>query len=129
MQTDRGTTSISASVVAKIAGTATREIPGVYAMGKGLSRAFGSLRSRVPGGSPATSQGVSVEVGQTQAAVDLDIVAWYGQSVADTAMAIRENVIDRIESLTGLHVVEVNVNVDDLQVDTGDSADGGSRVE
>ena len=50
------------------------------------------------------------------------------QSIVETATAIRENVIDRIESMTGLEVVEVNVNVDDLYV--GDSEDNqGSRVE
>src|ERR1700734_279990 len=68
LQSEHGTTSISSSVVAKIAGLATQEIPGVQAMGKSLTRTFGSLRSKVPGGATAaTTQGVSVEVGETQA--------------------------------------------------------------
>lgn len=120
LQGEHGTTSISSSVVAKIAGLATQEIPGVQAMGKTMSRAFGSLKAKLPGASESSEQGVSVEVGERQAAVDIDIVAYYGQSIVETATAIRENVIDRIESMTGLEVVEVNVNVDDLYLGDGD---------
>jgi uncharacterized alkaline shock family protein YloU len=119
-QTGRGTTSISSSVVAKIAGLAAQEIPGVQAMGKSMTRALGALRSKVPGGTAATTQGVSVEVGERQAAIDIDIVAYYGQSIVDTADAIRQNVIDRIEGMTGLEVVEVNVSVDDLYIPSDD---------
>ena len=129
LQTEHGTTSISSSVVAKIAGLATQEIPGVQAMGKSMTRAVGSLRAKVPGGgSAAVTQGVSVEVGERQAAIDIDIVAYYGESIVETASAIRQNVIDRIEGMTGLEVVEVNVSVDDLYIpsDGGDSQE--SRV-
>jgi uncharacterized alkaline shock family protein YloU len=127
LQSEHGTTSISSSVVAKIAGLATQEIPGVQAMGKTMSRAFGALKAKLPGGSTSTEQGVSVEVGERQAAVDIDIVAYYGQSIVETATAIRENVIDRIESMTGLEVVEVNVNIDDLYIGDGDDGQD-SRV-
>jgi uncharacterized alkaline shock family protein YloU len=132
LKTEQGTTSISSNVVAKIAGLATQEIPGVQAMGKSMTRALGSLRSKVPGGSSSssTTQGVSVEVGETQAAVDIDIVVYYGQSIVETADAIRENVIDRIESMAGLQVVEVNVSVDDLYIESDGGSDSqGSRVE
>ncbi len=128
LKTENGVTSISSSVVAKIAGLATQEIPGVQAMGKSMSRAFGSLRAKVPGGTASQSQGVSVEVGERQAAVDIDIVAYYGVSIVETSNAIRENVIDRIEKMTGLDVVEVNISVDDLYID-GEGDSQGSRVE
>lgn len=123
LRTEDGMTSISSSVVAKIAGLATQEIPGVQAMGKTMARTFGSLRSKIPGGgsSSTATQGVSVEVGERQAAVDIDIVAYYGQSIVETANAIRENVIRQIEGMTGLEVVEVNVSVDDLYVGDDDS--------
>jgi uncharacterized alkaline shock family protein YloU len=126
--TEHGTTTVSSSVVAKIAGMATQEIPGVQAMGKSLARTFGTLKAKIPGASSSTSQGVSVEVGQRQAAIDIDVVAYYGQSIVDTANAIRENVIDRIEAMTGLEVVEVNVSVNDLYIES-DSESQESRVE
>ncbi len=133
LQTEHGMTSIASSVVAKIAGMAAQEIPGVQAMGKSMTRTFGSIRSKVPGGgAPASTQGVSVEVGERQAAVDIDIVVYYGQSIVETANAIRENVIERIEGMTGLEVVEVNISVDDLYLESNDddSADTqGARVE
>lgn len=131
LHTPHGVTTISSSVVAKIAALATQEIPGVQAMGKSLSRAMGAIRSRVPGGgTPASTQGVSVEVGETQAAVDIDIVAYYGQSIVETATAIRENVIERLETMTGLEVVEVNVSVDDLYLESDEDREGeSSRVD
>ncbi len=110
---------IADGVVAKIAGLATREIPGVYDMGKGVGRTFGALRSRVPGGSgqPSATQGVSVEVGERQAAIDLDVVTYYGQSIVEVTEAIRRNVIDRVQGMTGLEVIEVNIAVDDLHIE------------
>lgn len=129
LKTEHGTTTIASSVVAKIAGLATQEIPGVQAMGKSMARTLGALRQKIPGGATAaTTQGVSVEVDERQAAIDIDIVAYYGQSIVETASSIRENVIDRIESMTGLEVVEVNVSVDDLYID-GDDDSQSNRVE
>jgi uncharacterized alkaline shock family protein YloU len=129
LHTEHGTTTIANSVVAKIASLATQEISGVQAMGKALSRTFGTLRAKVPGASEAESQGVSVEVGEREAAIDIDIVVEYGHSIVEVAEAIRENVIDRIEAMTGLEVVEVNVSVDDLYLEGSDDEDQGSRVE
>ena len=128
LHTEHGTTTIASSVVAKIAALATQEIPGVQAMGKSLSRTFGTIRAKVPGASQADAQGVSVEVGERQAAVDIDIVVEYGHSIVEVAEAIRQNVIDRIEGMTGLEVVEVNVGVDDLHLASDDDEEG-SRVE
>jgi uncharacterized alkaline shock family protein YloU len=106
LATEHGKTSIADSVVAKIAGLACREIDGVREMGAGLSRTFGVLKDKLPmgGGQPTASRGVHVEVGERQAAVDLDIVVVYGASIVDVANAVRENVIGRVEAMTGLEV-------------------------
>jgi uncharacterized alkaline shock family protein YloU len=126
--TDTGSTSIADGVVAKIAGLAAREIPGVQSMGTGMSRRMNQLKSLVPGTNQAPGQGVSVEVGEREAAVDLDIVTWYGQSIVEISEAVRSNVIERVEEMTGLKVVEVNINVDDVYVE-GDEDDEESRVQ
>ncbi|MEV4759376.1 Asp23/Gls24 family envelope stress response protein [Micromonospora sp. NPDC049559] len=125
LSSDSGQTRISGSVVAKIAGVAAREIPGVQAMGAATQRRLGQLRGLVPGGTDTTRQGVTVEVGEREAAVDLDIVTWYGQSIVDVSNAVRRNVIDRVQGMTGLNVIEVNINVDDVYLD-GDG-DGGQE--
>jgi uncharacterized alkaline shock family protein YloU len=123
LSTDDGRISVAQSVVQKIAGMATREIAGVYAMGSGTSRAFGAIRERIPGSSgPNVAQGVGVEVGETQAAIDLDIVIEYGVSVADLGRSIQRNVKQAIERMTGLEVVEVNVMVDDVHLPDEEAA-------
>lgn len=131
--TEQGRTSISDTVVSKIAGIATREISGVHDLGGGASRAVGAVRERIPGSRTNLSQGVAVEVGERQAAVDLDIVAEYGVSIADLAGAIRRNVVASVERMTGLEVTEVNITVHDIFMDVdGDGIDddtSGSRVE
>ncbi len=118
VETETGLTRIAPQVVAKIAGLAARDIPGVQSMGGGISRRVGQLRSLIPGSSEATSQGVNVEVGQRQAAIDLNLVTWYGQSIVDISEAVRRNVIGQVEGMTGLQVVEVNIQVDDIHVET-----------
>lgn len=115
LATSDGKISVSESVVTKIAGLATREVAGVHQMGAGASRAFGSLKERIPGSSgPNVTQGVSAEVGETQVALDLDIVIEYGVSIADLGRSIQRNVKQAVERMTGLQVTEINVNVDDV---------------
>ncbi|MBL3669153.1 Asp23/Gls24 family envelope stress response protein [Streptomyces sp. M2CJ-2] len=126
---DRGNTTIADTVVAKIASMAAREVPEVYDLGAGMARAFGAMRERVPGGSSSTTQGVKVEVGERQAAVDLDLVVHYGAAIADAAADVRTNVITAIERMTGLEVVEVNIAVDDVRLpDEEEPEQSGRRV-
>ena len=128
--TERGRTRIADTVVAKVAGIATREISGVHSLGGGAARAVAAIRERIPGATTNQSQGVDVEVGETQAAVDIDIVADYGVRLADLAAAIRQNVIRAIETMTALDVTEVNVSINDVYVDEGDADQGdASRVQ
>jgi uncharacterized alkaline shock family protein YloU len=124
-----GKTSIADVVVSKIAGIATREIPGVHALGGGAARAVGMLRERIPGSKTNLSQGVSVEVGEQQAAVDIELVAEYGVSIADLATEIRENVISAVERMTGLEVTEVNISVTDVHLDGDDDDDDDDTAE
>lgn len=116
-----GRTSVADVVVSKIAGLAAAEISGVYALGGGAARAFGALRERIPGATSNVAQGVAVEVGERQTAVDLTIVVEYGVPITDVARSIRRNVIHGIERMTGLEVVEVNIEVVDVHLpDEGD---------
>jgi uncharacterized alkaline shock family protein YloU len=114
LQTERGSTSISDSVVSKIAGIASQEVDGVR-MGSGGSQAVsGIIGSITGGGSGSQTQGVSVEVGQEEAAIDLTLTAEYGKSIPQLAEAVRRNVANRVESLVGLRVTEVNITVSNI---------------
>jgi uncharacterized alkaline shock family protein YloU len=114
---EQGKTAIADVVVTKIVGLATREVSGVYAMGAGMSRAYGAIREHIPGVTgPSITQGVSVEVGESQTAIDLDVIAEYGVSIPDLAAGIRRNVIGAVEKMCGLEVTEVNITVGDIHV-------------
>ena len=129
LATEEGQISVADSVVQKIAGIACREIPGVHAMGTGGTRAFGSIRERIPGSSgPNIAQGVGVEVGETEAAIDLDIVVEYGVGIVELGRSIQRNVKQSVERMTGLRVVEVNIAVDDVYLPADDDQDTPSRV-
>ena len=106
-------------------------------MGGGVSRAFGAIRERIPGGSSTGASsvaGVAVEVGEKQAAIDLDIIVEYGAGIVELARAVRRNVIGAVEQMTGLEVIEVNIAVNDIHM-PGDDNDAEpapattSRVE
>jgi uncharacterized alkaline shock family protein YloU len=124
LTTESGKTAVADTVVAKVAGIATREIPGVYAMGAGIARAFGVVRDRMPGvTSSSITQGVTVEVGERQAAIDLDLVVEYGISIPDLAEGVRRNVIGAVERMCGLEVTEVNITIGDVHLPTDDTPD------
>lgn len=117
-----GRTQIADGVVAKIAGMAAREIGGVHAMGGGTARAVGAVRDVVTrgGDSGSVARGVSVEVGERQAAVDIDLVVEYGAAIQDLAAAVRRNVTSAVERMTGLEVTEINIRVDDIHLPDDD---------
>ncbi|MGX2997964.1 Asp23/Gls24 family envelope stress response protein [Streptomyces sp. JNUCC 64] len=125
----RGRTTIADGVVEKIAGLAARDVVGVHAMGSGLSRTFGAVRDRVPGGSKSVTRGVKAEVGEVQTALDLEIVVDYGVAIAEVARAVRENVITAVERMTELEVVEVNIAVSDVKLPDEEDEEPESRLQ
>ena len=115
LKTERGSTTIQDGVVSKVAGIAAQEVDGIRMGGGGASRAVGSIMTVVPGvGSGSVSRGVSVEVGEVEAAVDLSMTVEYGRVIHQIAEAVRTNVIKRVENLLGLRVTEVNIAVNDI---------------
>jgi uncharacterized alkaline shock family protein YloU len=128
---EHGRTTIADAVVAKIVAVATREVGGVYAMGAGAARMVGAVRQRVPGARVSESQGVAVEVGERQAAADIDLVIEYGVAIPDLAAAVRRNVIQAVERMCGLEVTEVNISIDDIHLagDEREPETGEPRVQ
>ncbi|MCX4654259.1 Asp23/Gls24 family envelope stress response protein [Streptomyces microflavus] len=134
----RGRTTIADGVVATIAGIAIRETDGVHSVGKGASKALGAVTGRVSGSS-SRGRTVKVEVGERETAIDVDVEVEYGVPIHELADRIRTHVIDAVETMTGLKVVEININVFDVHIpddddededgsDGGGSRGGGSRV-
>ncbi len=111
-----GKTTIDDIVVAKIVDIAAREVEGVHDLSSssGATRAaISGLASRVTGGDQR-GQRVNVMVGEIETAVDLAMTVDYGVSIPQVADAVRRNIINRVGSMTGLIVKEVNIEVTDL---------------
>jgi uncharacterized alkaline shock family protein YloU len=123
--TASGKTVIADPVVAKIAGIAAREVPGVYALGGGAARVVGAIRDAI--GTTDLGQGVKVEVGETQVAADITITVEYPMPLHEVSNAVRVAVADAIERLIGMEVAEINVTVSDVHI-PGDDDDTTSEA-
>ncbi|WP_434995720.1 Asp23/Gls24 family envelope stress response protein [Arthrobacter sp. Ld5] len=121
-----GRTVIGDAAAVKIAAIAARAVPGVYALGPGSGRALGAIRDAV--GANDLSQGVKVEVGQTQLAVDISLVAAYGFPLNALADAVRAAVYEALTELVGLEVIEVNVEILDVHLPPPAESKSGDRV-
>lgn len=110
----QGKTIMADGVIAKIVGIAAREVDGVHDLvGSGPTATLSGLASRVTGGDQR-AQGVLVEVGEREVAVDLRMVVLYGVNIPQLADVVRRNISNRVSGITGLIVKEVNINVVDL---------------
>ena len=118
---ERGRTNISSSVVSQIAGMAAQEVEGVH-MGGSTSRAAGSIIGNITG-SEGQTRGVSVEIGMTEVAIDLTMGVEYGRNILEVVEEVRRRISERVQSLTGLRVTELNATVSDIVFPD----DGGGR--
>ena len=100
-----GTITYANEVIAIIAGVAANEVEGIAGMcvSNGVGDIIGRNRN--------VTRGVKVEIGSEEASVDLYIIVEYGQPIQKVSREVQENVRKAIESMTGLHVVRVDVHV------------------
>src|SRR5829696_5385194 len=109
---DRGATIISDSVVSSIAGMAAQAVEGVH-MGGGASRTAGGVLGSLTGSESKTS-GISVEVGRTETAIDLKMGIEYNKNILQTVEEVRRRITDRVQSMTGLRIRELNATITDI---------------
>ena len=109
---DRGTTIISDTVVSSLAGMAAQEVEGVH-MGGGASRTAGGVLGSLTGSESKTS-GISVEVGRTETAIDLKMGIEYNKNILQTVEEVRRRITDRVQSMTGLRIKELNATITDI---------------
>jgi uncharacterized alkaline shock family protein YloU len=119
-----GLVRISDDVVATIAGLAAVETPGIAAMSGGISEGWAKRLS-----GKNVQKGVSVEVGQLEAAIDLRVIVTYGTNIQDVCRRLQENVKEAVENMTGLNVVEVNVKVEGVAFKEEEAEETAPRIK
>lgn len=114
LATEHGKTNIDPVVVAKIAARAAREVNGVHELvSTGFSGAVAGFAEQMSG-SQAPTSGVDVKIANNQATISTTMTVDYGVSIPQVAEAVRNNIINRVQSMTGLSVQAVNIDVTDL---------------
>lgn len=110
-------------VVAIIAGVAAGEVEGIA----GMCSVSGI---DILGRNKNITRGVKVEIGTEEASVDLYIIVEYGTPIQKAAQDAQENVRKAIETMTGLHVVRVDVHVQGVSFEKENSAlEAGKQVK
>ena len=107
-----GKVTFANEVIAIIASLAASEVKGIAGMS---GSTFDGLTEKL--GRKSYTKGVKVEVGTEEAAVDLFVTVKYGFKIQDVCAEIQTAVKNAIETMTGLRVVEVNVNVTGIQLE------------
>ena len=100
------TIKISSDAVATYAGIAISEIPGVY----GMSGTLAGITEAISG-KKNYAKGIKVEATDKTTKIDLNIIVEYGARIPDVAFEIQTKVKKSVETMTGLKVTEINVNV------------------
>ena len=110
-----GDVRIADEVIAIIAGISAMDVEGVVSMagnGKSLQK---EIISRL--GNKVLSKGVKIHMEEGRVRADLSVVLEYGCSIPEVTAAIQEKVKSSIETMTGLEVEAVNVQVADVKLE------------
>lgn len=113
-----GTVKISDDVVAIVSSIAATEVEGVAGMSGGITGGFTEML-----GMKNLSKGVKVEVEDMETVIDLYIIVEYGSNIGDVGLKVQEKVKETVETMTGLNVVEVNVNIQGINLKKEESTE------
>ncbi len=125
IKTENEGIKISNDVVAVIAGVAVSEVSGVASMSGGFAGGI----SEVLSGKKNLAKGIKVDINETKAKIDVNIIVEYGTRIPDVAFEIQNRVKKAVESMTGLEVEEVNVHVQGVNTDIVNSEEKQEKAE
>lgn len=104
---------ISEDVIGIIAGIAAAEVEGVSGMTLGLVDGI----NQILGSNKKYSRGVKIELDGNNVVIDLYVIVKYGVRIPDVAFSIQNSVKTEVETMTGLNVQSVNINVQGVTFD------------
>lgn len=104
--------NISEDVISIIAGLAAAEVEGVSGMTLGFVDGINEML-----GKKKYSKGVKVELDGKQVMINIYVIVQYGCRIPDVAWSIQNSVKDSVETMTGLEVKAVNINVQGVTFD------------
>ena len=105
--------TISEDVIGIIAGIAAAEVEGVSGMTLGLVDGI----NQILGSNKKYSRGVKIELDGNNVVIDLYVIVKYGVRIPDVAFSIQNSVKTQVETMTGLNVQSVNINVQGVTFD------------
>lgn len=118
----KGELTYEDKVIQKIIGLSLEKVNGLLAVDGGF---FSNLTDKIIN-TDNVANGVNVEVGKEQVAVDLNVVVEYQKNVPEIYKHIKDVVVSQVSKMTDLEVVEVNVNVVDIKTKEQYEADSVS---
>lgn len=118
----KGELTYEDKVIQKIIGLSLEKVDGLLAVDGGF---FSNMADKIVN-TDNVANGVNVEVGKEQVAVDLNVVVEYQKNVPDLYKHIKKVVVEQVSKITNLEVVEVNVNVVDIKTKEQHEADSVS---
>lgn len=116
---------ISNETIATYAGIAVSEVSGVY----GMAGTFAGITEAISGKKSLT-KGIKVDVDDGKVKIDVNIIVEYGARIPDVAFDIQTKTKKSVEAMTGLKVLEVNVNVQGVHaINSNEQEESEKRVE
>lgn len=104
---ENGNVMISEDVIATIVAHALAEVDGIGSLGSRPGIVIGDFAAK-----KNWSKSLKILIAEDNTvSIDCSVMVAYGSSVVDVAAAVQQNVTANVESMTGVKVNVVNVNV------------------
>ena len=103
---ENGSVIISEDVICTIVNQAVNEVEGVIGLAAKAGMEIVELI-----GKKNWNRGMKIAVNENAVSIDCNVIVSYGQSVVAVAKAVQEAITTAVESMTGVKVTAVNVNV------------------
>lgn len=107
----KGTISFSTDVIAKVAGLALKEVPGIAGVAPSIADGIQGIW-----GKNNAKKGITVVNDNDQVTISVNIIGKYGSSLQEIAAAAQTEIKNAVEHMTGANVVAVNITVQGIEL-------------